>query len=292
MPPRKEFLMKSVVVGRFQTPHLHQGHLLLLNTAARTGDLVILVGVSRFQGNFKNPLDYQTRELMLRSTFPNAQIFPIMDVPSNKEWSDNLDYFLTSLFPHDTFKLFHSRDSFKESYSGKLETVEVESLFDISATDIRNNIKVRNSEDFRSGVIFGAKNQYPRIFPTVDLCVKRGDEILLGRKHRRKQWCLPGGFLDPGDLSIEHAGSRELAEETNLLVDFSKFAYLASAKINDWRCKGDSIITTLLGVEYNEYMGEPIAGDDLEEVMWCLKSEVKNIISDNHKPLINFIERM
>lgn len=55
--------MLSVIIGRFQTPHLHEGHKRLLEEAKRlSSDVLILIGVSAAVGTDKNPLDYERED--------------------------------------------------------------------------------------------------------------------------------------------------------------------------------------------------------------------------------------
>ncbi|MDR6945075.1 hypothetical protein [Mucilaginibacter pocheonensis] len=53
----------AVIIARFQTPYLHNGHKQLINTVKENhAKLIILLGVSPIMGSRKNPYDYYTRE--------------------------------------------------------------------------------------------------------------------------------------------------------------------------------------------------------------------------------------
>ncbi len=57
---------------------------------------------------------------------------------------------------------------------------------------------------------------YRNPFPTVDIIIRQGDQIvLIERKNEPFGWALPGGFVDYGE-SFEQAALREAKEETAL----------------------------------------------------------------------------
>ena len=71
----------------------------------------------------------------------------------------------------------------------------------------------------------GTKVQtYRNPFPTVDIIIRRGAEVvLIERKNPPMGWALPGGFVDYGE-SLEMAAAREALEETALsLKDLRQF---------------------------------------------------------------------
>ena len=63
----------GLVVGRFQT--FHVGHEHLINTALAVADRVlVLIGSGQEAGTLRNPFDVTTREKMIRSIYPGAEI--------------------------------------------------------------------------------------------------------------------------------------------------------------------------------------------------------------------------
>jgi len=63
--------------------------------------------------------------------------------------------------------------------------------------------------------------EYQNPASTADIIIEREKEILLiKRKHEpfKDKWALPGGHLDYGLETLEHAASRELQEETGLIT--------------------------------------------------------------------------
>lgn len=289
----------AVIIARFQTPYLHQGHIQLINKVKeKHNKLIIFLGCSPVKGSQKNPLDYFVREQMIKSVYPeNVFVFPLNDQPNDIFWSKKLDQELTDKFPSETFILYGSRDSFIPHYSGKYKTEELPPVIDINATEIRNKIsdKVINTEEFRSGIIYAFGNLYPKVYPTVDIAIFKIAKtfILLGKKPNETTWRLPGGFTDPTDSNFETAARRELKEECGD-IEVSEMTYEASYKVDDWRYRSevDKIITTLFSADFVN--GTPKAGDDLELVDWFPVDSLSKMIADNkinatHIPLIRIL---
>lgn len=178
----------GIVIGRFQTYYLHEGHVELINTAQKNSSvLLIFVGCSSFQ-NKRNPLDFETRRRMLQSSYSDALILPLYDQPSDENWSKTLDTIVDKLFPHQEKVLYHSRDSFRSHYYGAITCKEVEEVKGTNATDIRKicAANILDNDEFRMGIIYGVANQFDRVNPTVDIVCYRltqnGYEILFGIK--------------------------------------------------------------------------------------------------------------
>lgn len=60
----------GIIVGRFQVPYLHKGHMDLINTVRRNHQKIIIFLGSRpgILGSRNNPLDYPTREQMIKNS--------------------------------------------------------------------------------------------------------------------------------------------------------------------------------------------------------------------------------
>ncbi|QKJ29862.1 NUDIX domain-containing protein [Mucilaginibacter mali] len=288
----------AVIIARFQSPYLHEGHhSLIKQVMSNHNKLVIVLGVSPIKGSRKNPYDYYTREKMIKKEYPEVIVLPISDHPSDITWSQNLDMMLSGVFPAEQFALYGSRDSFIPYYSGKFETVELPEHGDYNATELRNQFadKVYDSTDFRAGILYAYHNQYTKVFPTVDIALFRNNktELLLGKKATNNKWRFVGGFADPEDANYESAAARELKEECGEL-EFGGMSYETSRKINDWRYRSeaDKIITLLFSCDYTA--GEPKAQDDIIGLGWVKLSEIPQLIdtgqiSDEHLELFQHI---
>ena len=85
----------GVIIGRFQTPDLHEGHRHLIDTAVSRSDAVlILIGVSGGFPSARDPLPYRVREAMLREYCPDAVIRPLAD----HRYRGSSDQVMTALF--------------------------------------------------------------------------------------------------------------------------------------------------------------------------------------------------
>lgn len=154
----------GVVLGRFQVHELTDGHLYLINQAlAQHRRVLVLIGSPQEYSTKSNPLDYPTRERMIRSRFPDVVVQAMPDFPGNdKRWSHHIDVTIKSIFP-DVQKatLFAGRDSFAPHYVGAWTVETCDSGIEyISGTAKRESIGkvVIDSPDFRRGIIYATQN--------------------------------------------------------------------------------------------------------------------------------------
>jgi bifunctional NMN adenylyltransferase/nudix hydrolase len=272
----------GVIIARFQTPYLHEGHRALIESVkVHHNKIVIVLGVSPVLGSRRNPLDFHTRERMIKKEYNDVVVLPLPNHPIDATWSENLDTLLANTFPGAKFKLYGSRDSFVPFYSGKNNTEQLPETGSHSSTIIREKIsdRVLDSEEFRTGIIYAYSNTYLKVYPTVDIAVFRNNkkEILLGRKSIDNKWRLLGGFSDPTDDSYEIAAKRELTEECGP-IDTTPMQYEASFRVADWRYmnEADKIITSLFSTDF--VSGDPKGSDDISEVKWFGLREVEEMM--------------
>jgi bifunctional NMN adenylyltransferase/nudix hydrolase len=272
----------GVIVARFQAPYLHDGYKALINSVKNNHNkIVIVLGITPVRGSRRNPLDFQTRERMIKKEYPDLMVLPLPNHPLDDQWSQNLDILLRNTFPGDNFKLYGSRDSVIPSYSGKFPTEQLPETGSHSSKLLRAQIsdRVLDSEEFRTGIIYAYSNMYSKVYPTVDIALfrKSKTEILLGRKTIDNKWRLLGGFSDPTDQSFEAAAKREMTEECGP-VDTTQMQYEGSFAVADWRYleEDDKIITTLFSADL--VSGDPSGSDDIAEVKWFTLREMEEMM--------------
>lgn len=297
----------GVIIARFQINTPHTGHHALIKAALeRHKRLIIFLGVSAVHGR-KNPLNYEIRKDMVKSLYPQVEIYPLYDNSSNDDWVLNFEKIITDLVPNQDVILYGSRDSCIETYlkhGGKHKTEIIPQEEYYNATQIRDEISKNsiNNDHFRAGIIYGQyNNNYPTAFPTVDVIATRIKdneiEILLGQKETEihtNLWRIPGGFIDPTDNNGRIAASRELREETCLHASTDLFKIIDQVKVYDWRYRGseNGIMTTIYTIHFPNSWHDKIinnnavAGDDLKKVQWFKVSEIFNVIRPLHKPCI------
>ena len=287
----------GVIIARFQTPYLHEGHKYLLNEIrAKHNKVIIVLGVSPVRGSRRNPFDFYTRERMIKQYDPSFIILPLNDEPSDTLWSTQLDTLLSKVFSTESFLLYGSRDSFIPYYSGRFAVHELPGAGNYSATAIREDCadKVKDSEDFRMGINYAYHNTYSKVYPTVDIAVLGKDNtVLMGKKAHTTAWRFPGGFTDVADDCFEAAAEREMREECGDLTT-AGMLYIGSARIDDWRYRNEVDKITTLFFKTNWLAGNPVAADDLSEVAWV---PVKNLtvmmqehqIAEEHHVLVNML---
>lgn len=277
----------GVIVGRFQTPHLTNGHKFLIDSVYKLHkSIIIFVGVHKSQSTKRNPLDFINRKLMIQRSYPEAIILPINDHVNDDVWSENLDDAISTIT--DDAILYGSRESFLSYYSGRFTKELIHSDITDNATSVRTSV-INNpvdSEDFRKGVIYGVSNRFPSPFLTVDIAmIKENKEVLLGKKDGEKHYRFVGGFVDSTDDSILSAAKRELLEEVGN-IEVADFEIIGETKINDWRYKHDeeNIFTVLCKCKY--IFGHTKASDDIAHLEWIKIEDLEKIeFMTEHKKL-------
>lgn len=130
--------MTAIIIGRFQVPYLHVGHLHLIATALRECDKVSIFLGTSMDIDSRNPYNRAERIRMIKRIFPQVEIQILLDHPSDEQWSKNVDLVGTI---YENPILYHSRDSFKDYYKGKLPLREVEEIPGFSGTKLREEVK-------------------------------------------------------------------------------------------------------------------------------------------------------
>ena len=287
------------IVGRFQVPDLHEGHIKLINEVCNRhgGRVIIFIGVSPAIGTKENPLDYRMRKEMIEDEFPSIVVLPILDCSDDKIWSRNLDNSVRTVFPIGSVCLYGGRDSFLKSYCGNLDAREFPTHDYRPGSEVRAAIgkECINSEEFRAGAIWQTQNQFKRTYITIDVAIYKNDakgiQILLGRKHNEKGFRFPGGFVE-GE-TLEETVRREAQEETGVALE-GPVEFIGSFIVNDWRYRNtsDSILTNFFASEYTwgGHVSNEEASDDLEEIRWFSLIEAhnkrKDLIVESHMMLI------
>ena len=285
----------GVIIGRFQTPFLHEAHIALIkHVISKSDQVIILLGLAAIKGSSRNPLDYQTRAEMIREMFPQVTIAYIKDCRSDEVWSKNLDKIIRDLAKGDV-KLYGSRDSFIPFYKGKYPVTELDSDTHISATVLREKARsnVINSPDFRAGVVYGIADKFPTVYTTVDIAIlnEDGSRVLLGRKKGEKGFRFIGGFASPDSTSFEADARREVSEEVGIEITDPK--YVKSYLINDWRySKEDCKIKTIFFVAKYQ-SGRVEAQDDIDEASWFdIDKLTRDDIVEEHTPLLETLKSL
>lgn len=300
----------GVIIGRFQVPELHAGHLKLFQSVLANNDrVVVLLGVSPVDGHTReNPLSFDQRKAMVLRTWGQTwaahvhtlTIMPLFDKPTNEEWSGQIDGLLSATFPNATITLYGGRQSFIDSYKGKLkvEPVTFYPPLPDAGTDHRAAIKENFSPDFLAGQIYAMQQQFPKAHATVDFALLRsqeerptfsGTEVLLIQRADNGEWVLPGGFVDPSDENFELAAKRELYEETGVHCEGSVH-FVGTKRINDWRYRSsrDKIITTLF-MGFHAW-GEPRPNpEEVQDYKWMKLDDALKNVALVHAPLIQML---
>jgi len=289
----------GVVVGRFQTPYLHAGHIHVLNEANKHEKLVIVLGIHRAPGSFRNEMDFESRRVLLQAHYPSAMIVPMQDEKRDAYWAQKLDNLIHVICPMSPVTMYHGRMSFAPNYKrgkGKYKLVDVAGDFSEEATALREVCygRARNSEDFRAGQFYYSAQVFPRVNPCVDLAITKTDpetgEFMIALGARESElgiWRFPGGHIDRTDENMEQTCKREAMEETHL--EIKNMRYVSSRMIDDWRnTRTNGTMTTLFHCDYAS--GILQGGDDITVARWFPVKDLESIaIASAHKDLLEDI---
>jgi bifunctional NMN adenylyltransferase/nudix hydrolase len=287
----------GVIVGRFQVARLSTGHRELIEHVQReTNQTIIVLGDSPVHVTQNNPLSVDMRKQMILGEFSNIFMLSLEDQKHDDDWSKSLDNLISkNIPPYSTVKLYGSRDSFLESYSGKYPTERTEQRNNsISGTDHRMQVACspRYNEDFRRGIIWATQNQYKSIQTMVDVApiiLIDGDPhvVLIHKVPDGKGWLrFAGGYVDANDIDGLFDGSvlgqnaiREMTEETGLIPTEGYFRdnvkYLGTFGIQDWRYKDSRVMSAFFVINAK---GTAIAQDDADEVKVVSVRDYVNIV--------------
>lgn len=286
----------AVAVVRLQVPDLHEGHHYLLRSITTIHERVLVViGETEARLTPDDPLTFDMRKKMVLAAYPNVIIDRLSDHPSDTAWSQSLDDLIRR---HQISEvqlmeplLYGGRDSFLKHYTGRCKTYELPPTPPVSGTEIREAVQPIDTLDFRAGVIFASKYRYPASYQVVDVAVVNKGEILLGQKKiDNGKWRFIGGFVSPGDKSLEAAAQREVREE--LGIEPGDATYVGSAQINDYRYPeggSDRIMSAFFTLDF--VFGSPKATDDLDACCWASLDKAECLMIPEHVGLYQMLRR-
>jgi len=288
--PKKE-KTTGVIVARFQVPDLHEGHRNLIDfVKSRHEKVIIVLGLATFVYTHNNPLDFETRKLMIKQIYPDVDVLYINDTYSDYVWSNKLDSIISTNSPYDDITLYGSRDSFIKYYHGIYKTYEYKPKVIISGTEIRNKItkETKSTYDYRAGIIKGVTNIPIFAIPTVDLLFvdSERNEILLGKEKNTDNYRFIGGFVKSNE-TLFSAVQRIALTKLSITIDKHCIRYVDSYVINDWRWKNEKQkITTTLFKIINIKSGNIEPNDNIIEVAWFpLNKNISNNIVQHHREM-------
>jgi bifunctional NMN adenylyltransferase/nudix hydrolase len=307
----------GVVIGRFQPYHRGHHHV-SLQAWHNCDMLVMVMCSPNRARTMRDPLTPGERKMLVAQTHNNdflinTRIAHDWDKGSDAEWYNEVKSGVENFGgPGDEFVLFaHKKDAAVSRYvswfTSRWKVIEVDS-FPLNATDIRNHYYhgapmpdgsfVTEAHAKAVNDLFGSPELRPVLamadmpskyarkhgkgpFVTVDSKVFCGDSILLVRRKNppfEGLWALPGGFLNPGENTLQGA-LRELREETGLKVDLSPYVEghrVYSEPDRDPRASVVSVVHTFyVPPELSDSVTDVSGQDDASEAAWHRASVVR-----------------
>lgn len=280
----------GIIIGRFQSPYLHEGHIGLIKYAiGKSEKVAIFLGCSDARLSVSDPLPYEARREMILDSFPGISVHRIDDAKYDSVWSDNLDRMIELEYPSCEIVLYGGRDSFARYYHGKHRVEDFTEIESFSATKIRSSIHglIGRSAEWRQGMIYASASRYPVSYQTVDVAIVDSHKkmVLMGRKIGEPKYRFVGGFVDPADQSLERAAKREALEECGD-IETDDYRYIGSFRINDWRYKNsqDKIMTAFFCCQY--IFGRVNPQDDISELKWFDYSISMDDVEPEHHEML------
>jgi bifunctional NMN adenylyltransferase/nudix hydrolase len=289
----------GALVGRFQVHELHEAHHYVIKQVVNNHKKVILfLGVPKVVGTKNNPLDFDTRKKMIQKHYPNIVILALPDFGDDKRWSHELDKRIKEVYQIGDILLYGGRDSFIPYYKkggGQFDCKELDEYGTfVSGTEVRKMVseEVKDSSDFRAGVIYQSYNQYPKVHPCVDIAVmdEKEERVLMAKRPYEDNWRFIGGFSKPTDSSYEHTARRKISEDAGGNLSITNLIYIGSATIPDWRYKSeqDKIMSVLFKTKKGWGRIEP--SDDVSELKWFEITDLEKLnIVKEHEVLMTML---
>lgn len=145
----------AIFIGRFQP--FHNGHLFIANKALEIAEkLVFLCGSANINKSFRNPWNFQERNMMIESIFYNKKNVVIL--PLNDEYTDELWLFniKNTLYKYkknnydnnrDICTIGHVKDYTSHYLNFFNNFIKMENFHNINSSDIRNELKKKEKRD-------------------------------------------------------------------------------------------------------------------------------------------------
>ena len=289
----------GALVGRFQVHELHEAHKYLIDQVVKNHKKVVLfLGVPKVVGTKKNSLDFDSRKRMIQHYYPDIVILALPDFGDDRRWSSELDKRVKEVYPIGDILLYGGRDSFIPYYKKGGGQFDCEELNEygtfVSGTEVRKMVseEVKDSVDFRAGVIYQSYNQYPKVHPCVDVAITDNDKVLLAKRPYEDSWRFIGGFSRPTDSSYEHTARRKVSEDAGKNLSITNLTYIGSVQVPDWRYQSeeDKIMSVLFKTTKGWGRIEP--SDDVSELKFFNIEDLnEEMMVNEHKILMTmFLE--
>jgi bifunctional NMN adenylyltransferase/nudix hydrolase len=294
----------GVVIGRFQLPRPHPGHIdLIQEVCSRHKHVLVLVGYTQSAlPSIHDPIPEGLRTAVLRDLLAEpTMVWPLADCPDDLQWSHKVDERVAAFaeqlkLPVGTAAVLYGGPENALSHYRGAHEVHSQSggwAWSRSGTEIRLRIGPSTDERFLAGMVYAQRLRPALSYQTIDAAIYNAGtkSLLLGQKAEYgSAGVLIGGFVDATDASLEATVKRECWEEAGQ-IEIGDPTYLASFRVHDWRYRNspDKILTALFAVPF--IFGAPKGADDLQSVRWVPYAEALAATHPIHQPLVTrFLE--
>lgn len=139
--------------------------------------------------------------------------------------------------------------------------------------------------------------EYPRPLAAATMCyvfANKGKPLVLLVKRKETSeaypgmWCFPGGFLEVGKETLEQCASREMKEETQVIVYPSQWTMFMTQSHPKDDPRGHMINTVFRATNFAQKPPVVVASDDAVDYIWCDMSSLINMqLAFKHNDIAN-----
>lgn len=291
----------GIIVGRFQSPYVTEGHKAVIRIAAKAEDeIVFFLLDNKIPFSERNPLPYDIREKML-STYmlgefkhKKFRFFALQEQKYAGSMQRAIDYTMTKNFDSkDAFTMYGGPGSYAERYGGLATVQMIDRIYGMNSGDARRcayDMEVQTT-NLLQGVIHALNYRSPVCYNYIVNVVlyDKGEstEILVVDDSRMRHHVLPTFEVNNAHSSFEAQAISEITKIIPTAI-LGNTTHVKSFKVADWRFRNSQDFCYYHLVLYR-FMNRPALPVGMVTIPRPLKVEE---FEDEYANIIHYIEKV